>query len=249
MSDHSTVLTSITDGICTIQINRPEKQNALTQAMYNDLMSAFNAAAEDENVAVVILSGVGDHFTAGNDIADFLAAEGAIEELGAVRWLRVLESFEKPIIASVSGNAIGIGTTCLFHCDLVVADDTAKFCMPFTSLGLCPEAGVSQFLPNLVGHQKAAQYLLLGEAFSAEDALAMQMINYCVAPDERLAKTEEVATRLARLPSEGLRVSKQLLKAPYEPASERMTREFREFERLLHSDTAREIFQKFLSNK
>ena len=249
MQAHSNILSDVKNGICTIQLNRPEKQNALTQAMYEDLIAAFNEAAETSEVRVVILSGIGEHFTAGNDIADFLQAEGAIEEIGAVRWLYVLHHFKKPVIASVQGNAIGIGTTCLFHCDFVVADNTATFCMPFTSLGLCPEAGVSLLLPAMVGHQKAAQLLMLGEKFNASDALAMHMINHCVTPDERDAVTQAMATRLCQLPADALSITKKLLKTPTEPLEDRMSREFKLFEKQLKSDTARAIFKQFLDYK
>lgn len=247
MQKQSNILSGTTDGICTITINRPEKQNALTQTMYNDLITSFQEAAEDDLVMVVILAGAGEHFTAGNDIGDFLNAEGPFDENGAVRWLKALHNFEKPIIATVSGNAIGIGTTCLFHCDLVVADTTTKFCMPFTALALCPEAGASQFLPQMVGHQKASQFLLLGETFSAEEALTMNMINHCVAPEERTEVTQAMAEKLSRLPAESVRISKALLKTPVEAISDRMSREFKLFEQQMKSDTARKIFEKFLN--
>ena len=195
---------TLDNGILTIYLNRPDKQNALTNAMYMGMVDIMKEADRNDDVKVLVLAGRGPNFTAGNDIADFLAEEKPIEQVGAVVWLRCLSEFTKPVIAKISGNAVGVGTTCLFHCDLIYSDDTSKFSMPFAQLGLCPEAGVSLLLPRLIGHHKAAEYLLLGLRFYAQDALEMGIINEIVATEELDAKVSDVAQQLAALPQESV---------------------------------------------
>jgi len=234
-------------GVLSICLNRPDKQNALTQDMYFSMQEAIKSADLDDTVKVLVIEASGDHFSAGNDIADFLATDRAIEETGAVIWLRSIEQFTKPIVVAVKGNAVGVGTTCLFHCDLVIVADDSKFAMPFTQLGLSPEAGISLLLPKLVGYHKAAELLMLGCKFTAQEALDMGLSNRVVARSELESTVADLASQLANLPSESLRITKQLLKTEPEPTSERMTQEFQLFEKQLHSDTARAIFKKFLS--
>lgn len=238
---------SQSDAVMTISLNRPDKQNALTQEMYFAMVEAIEAADQDDSVRVLILTGEGPHFTAGNDIADFLSTDAPIEEVGAVVFLRTIASFSKPVVAKVRGNAIGIGTTCLFHCDLVYSDDTSRFAMPFTQLGLCPEAAASLLLPRLVGHQKASELLLTGKRFGAEDALGFGLLNDLVDASELDDLVAQTAAGLAQLPAESVRLTKALLKTEDESVADRMVREFKHFETQLHSDTAKAIFEKFLN--
>lgn len=241
------ILVKQADGVLTITINRPDKQNALTQAMYQAMIEAMTSVEHDDAVKVIILEGAGEHFTSGNDIADFLAANQPIETLSVVKWLRKVDEYTKPIIAKVRGNSVGVGTTVLLHCDLVYCDDTSLFAMPFTQLGLCPEAGASLLLPKLIGHQKASELLLLGKRFGAEEALGFGFINEICPSHELDEIVWDVAQQLCALPPESVGITKSLLKTTPEPVSDRMTREFALFETLLQSDTAKAIFKKFLS--
>ena len=237
----------VQNGILTITLNRADKQNALTHAMYMKMVDIMQSGDASELVKLVVLQGDGPNFTAGNDIADFLATDKPISEVGAVVWLNCLATMSKPVIAKVRGNAVGVGTTCLLHCDLVYSDNTAKFSMPFTQLGLCPEAGVSLLLPRLVGHQRASELLLLGKRFYANDALEMGIVNQVTEPDALDEVVSEVALQLAELPQESVLLTKQLLKTESESVTDRMSREFALFEKQLHSDTAKAIFEQFLN--
>ena len=238
---------SIENGVLTVTLNRAEKQNALTNDMYMTMVGIIRQGDSNNDVKLLVLEGEGANFTAGNDIADFLAADMPIEELGAVVWLRTLSTFSKPIIAKIKGNSVGIGTTCLFHCDLVYADTTTKFNMPFTQLALCPEAGVSMLLPRLVGHAKASELLLLGKRFNAAEAHEMGLINQVTEPEELDEVVAEVIAQLTRLPQESVILTKQLIKTEAEPLADRMTREFALFEKQLKGETAKAIFNKFLN--
>ncbi|MEY3972943.1 MAG: hypothetical protein RJA71_255, partial [Actinomycetota bacterium] len=151
-----------------ISLNRPEKMNAITRAMYADLANNLNEAAGDFSIRCVLLTSEGDHFTSGNDIGDFMSNPPTESDSDVAKFLGALLEFPKPLLAAVKGNAIGVGTTMLLHCDVVVASPQAKFSMPFTSLGLVPEAGSSMLFPNLVGYQRAAKIFMTGESFTAE---------------------------------------------------------------------------------
>lgn len=237
----------VQNGILTITLNRADKQNALTHAMYMKMVDIMQSADASDLVKLILLQGEGPNFTAGNDIADFLATDKPIEEVGAVVWLNCLAQLTKPVIAKVRGNSVGVGTTCLLHCDLVYSDTTTKFSMPFTQLGLCPEAGVSLLLPKLIGHQRASELLLLGKRFYANDALEMGLVNQVAEPEALDELVSEVAGQLAALPQESVRLTKQLLKAEPESTAARMSREFALFEKQLHSETAKAIFKQFLN--
>ncbi len=234
------------DGILTVTLNRADKQNALTNDMYMKMVNILESGDSSDLVKVIILQGDGPNFTAGNDIADFLATDRPIEEVGAVVWLQCLSRMQKPVIAKVRGNAVGVGTTCLLHCDLVYSDTSSKFSMPFAQLGLCPEAGVSLLLPRLVGHQKASELLLTGKRFSAHEALELGFVNQVTEPEALDDTVTVVAEQIAQLPQESVRLTKQLLRTEPESVSERMRREFALFEKQLHSDTAKAIFEQFL---
>jgi enoyl-CoA hydratase/carnithine racemase len=237
--------------VLTVGLNRPAKKNALTAAMYAALADALGAAMHDAKVRVVVLQGEGDAFCAGNDIADFAANGG---ELGAaapvMRFLRALADFDKPLVAAVHGAAIGIGTTMLLHCDLVYAADDASFALPFAQLGLCPEAAASLLLPQIAGYQRAAEKLLLGEAFAAVEARECGFVNRIVPSDALAALVHAQAHRLAALPVASLRATKLLLKGGQRAAVHaRIDEEATQFAALLRGPAAREAFAAFAAKR
>jgi enoyl-CoA hydratase/carnithine racemase len=194
-----------------VRLNRPEKMNAITRDMYAGLAHNLNAAAEDDAIRCVLITSEGDHFTSGNDIRDFMSNPPTEEDSGVAKFLGSLLEFPKPLLASVKGNAVGVGTTMLLHCDVVVASPSAKFSMPFTSLGLVPEAGSSKLFPELVGYQRAAKIFMTGESFSAEDALEMGMIAGIASDPE--AEALEIAQKIAAQPPKAIMNTKALMKA------------------------------------
>ena len=190
--------------VLEITLNRPEKKNALTRAMYQAVVDAFGSADHDPAIRAVIVTGAGDTFTAGNDIKDFQSRATANAAIGGSAFLTALSSLTKPLIAAVNGAAIGVGTTMLAHCDLVIAAQSARFVMPFTSLGLVPEAASSLLFPRLLGHQRASALLLLGEPMDAATAKEWGFVNQVVADEDLM--TDGAARwqpRLAALPPAG----------------------------------------------
>jgi enoyl-CoA hydratase/carnithine racemase len=199
-------------GVLAITLNRPERRNAITVAMYGALADAIAGAWDNGETRLITIRGEGQDFAAGNDLADFLDSDPRGEDIPVWRLLRSLAECELPIIAAVHGNCVGIGTTMLLHCDLVIADDSARFSMPFVDLGLVPEAASSLLFPRLAGRRRAARYLLLAEPFGAEEAVAIGLVSHRAAAgslDEKLA--EIVAAMLAK-PPEALRLTQQLLR-------------------------------------
>jgi len=207
-----TVLQSRHDGVTLLTLNRPDKKNALNRAMYQRLTELLQTATADDEVRVVVLTGAGEAFSSGNDIADFVHDPPTDMDHPVIAFLRALAGFEKPLVAAVDGVAVGIGTTLLLHCELVYATDRVRFQLPFVNLGLCPEAGASHLLPARVGYQQAAELLLLGEPFDAEQALAMGLINERVAAPELLARALARAGQLATRPAAAVRLGKQLMR-------------------------------------
>ena len=202
-------------GLLTLRLNRPDKKNALTRAMYSALAAALKQADEDPDIYAVLLTGSHECFTAGNDIADFIQQPPSNLDSPVFHFMLNLLECRKPVIAGVAGAAVGIGTTLLLHCDLVYVSADARLRMPFVNLGLCPEFGSSLILPRLLGHAKAAELLLLGERFSGEQAAAWGIANEALDSGEAaLAKAREMALRFESLPPEAVRISKQLMKAP-----------------------------------
>src|ERR1700761_7702700 len=195
MTDH--VVVSNTDSVLEIRFNRPEKKNALTRDMYEAVSAAFERADADPAIRAVLLTGTGDTFTSGNDVKDFQGANNAPR--GGSRFLPALWSLQKPLIAAVNGAAIGVGTTMLLHCDLIVAARSARFVMPFTSLGLVPEAASSLLVPRLLGHQRASAMLLLGEPLDAATACEWGLVNRVVDDAALMDTAREMARRLAAL--------------------------------------------------
>ncbi|WP_417696101.1 enoyl-CoA hydratase-related protein [Pseudomonas sp.] len=202
-------------GLLTLRLNRPEKKNALTRAMYSQLAQALAMADADPQISAVLICGSDDCFTAGNDIVDFLEQPPADLDNPVFEFMLSLLDCRKPVIAAVAGPAVGIGTTLLLHCDLVYVSRDARLRTPFVSLGLCPEFGSSLILPRLLGQARAAQLLLLGEGLSGEQAAAWGIATEALDSGEAaLAKARDVALRFESLPAEAVRISKQLMRAP-----------------------------------
>ena len=202
------------DGRLRIVMNRPDRRNAITVAMYAALADAIEGAANDADVRVITLEGEGDDFTAGNDLADFLAdmPEPGTADIPVWRLLRALARNQVPLVAAVHGNAVGIGTTMLFHCDLVLAEEGSRFVMPFVDLGLVPEAASSLLLPRIAGRRRAARYLLLGEAFSAHEAADFGLVSHVVPTGGVAAALERLVEALLAKPPEALRLTQRLLR-------------------------------------
>jgi enoyl-CoA hydratase/carnithine racemase len=242
------IVVTTEDRITTLRIDRPEKKNALTVAMYEQLTAALLAAARDPAVRAVVLAGSSDCFTAGNDIGDFARANQGGLATAPLDFLRALATFEKPVLAAVAGVAIGIGTTLLLHCDLVIAAPSARFKTPFVALGLVPEAASSLLLPKLVGERRAAQLLLLGEQIDATTALAWGLVNE-IADDPHTASLAKARALAACAPS-ALRATKSLIRrATRESVLETMAVEGETFSNQLRSPEAMEAFQAFMARR
>lgn len=241
---------SVDDRVFVIQIHRPEKKNALLPGMYRALADGLKQADDDDAINTIVIRGVDDCFTSGNDVNGFVGDSSATGERPSVYFMHALHETGKPLIAAVSGLAIGIGTTMLFHCDLVYASENCFLQLPFTRLGVCPEAGSSFLLPRQVGYLRAAELMLLGDRFSASKACEYGIVNEVLSQhqymDYALAKAHELAT----LPSEAVQASKRLMKRPIEnviPAA--IESELQEFSRLLQTSEAQAIMQAFLNKK
>jgi enoyl-CoA hydratase/carnithine racemase len=211
VSEH--IQSTVTDRIMTIRFNRPEKKNAILRSMYGAAANALKAAQADANVRVVIITGEGNCFTAGNDLKDFLEVPPVTEDAEVFQFMFALSAFTKPVIAAVNGLAIGIGTTLLFHCDLAYAVPEATFQMPFINLGVVPEFASSLLVPRLVGRARASELLLLGEAFGADRAKDLGLINAVVPAGELAAGVAAKATALASKPPGAVRDAKALMLA------------------------------------
>lgn len=237
--------------VLTLRMNRPEKRNALTHVMYAGLGDGLEQAAADPGVRVVVIAGSGGHFTAGNDLNDFLASpprDGSERPVG--RFLRLISSFPKPLVAAVEGVAVGVGTTMLLHCDLVYAADTAKLQLAFVNLGLVPEAASSLLLPRVVGHARAAEMLMFGEALGAADAERYGIVNRVVPATELDALVRERAATLAAKPAGALRSTKKLLRyATTATVADRMAEEGELFAAGLQSPEAREAMTAFMEKR
>ena len=222
--------------------------NAITRDMYAGLTSALNEAAGDFGVRAVVITSEGEHFTAGNDIKDFMANPPTEESSDVARFLAALLEFPKPLIAAVKGNAIGVGTTMLLHCDIVIAAPNTNFSMPFTSLGLVPEAGSSKLFPELVGYQRAARIFMTGDSFSADEAREMGLVESITSDPEKEAM--EIAERIGQQPPQAIINTKALMKASkHDAVAAVMKAEFQIFALALQSEEAAEAFMKFMSKK
>lgn len=243
-----TVLSSSNGGILTLTLNRPQKQNALTREMYRALSEAITQAQGDFGIRTVVITSSSTNFTSGNDLFDFLNEPPLEEGSPVMNFLSAIHNFSKPLLAAISGNAVGIGTTMLFHCDIVIASPTAKFSMPFVNLGLVPEAGSSILFPRLVGHQRASKVFLTGEPFSAETALEMGLI--AEISEDPISTITSIAEKIAKQPPNAVIQTKALLKSElHEKVAAVMRAEGELFQMALQSDEAREAFMNFLEKK
>lgn len=246
----SEILTHVDEGVMTLTINRLDKKNSLTAAMYAAMADALVSAQHDTSVRALVIQGHESIFSAGNDIGDFLNKPPSGVDAPVFRFLRGISTFTKPIVAAVCGPAVGIGTTMLLHCDLIYAGDNAAFSLPFVNLGLCPEAASSLLVPQLMGHARAAEALLLGEPFRAETALEMGLINRIVPPSEANALAQQQARKLASKPLSALIETKRLLKKGNASSiAERMDEEGASFGRMLTEPAAREAFAAFMEKR
>jgi enoyl-CoA hydratase/carnithine racemase len=244
----SEILRKQEGNILVLSFNRPAKMNALTRSMYSGLATCLNEAAGDFGIRAVILTSEDQHFTAGNDISDFMNNPPTSESSEVSQFLESLLNFPKPLIAAVKGNAVGVGTTMLLHCDVVVASPTAKFSMPFASLGLVPEAGSSFLFPQLVGYQRAARIFMTGESFDAPVAVEMGLVTSI--ENDPLVGAMKIAQLIAEQPPQAIINTKALLKArSHDAVAAVMKAEFEIFAMALQSEEAMEAFMKFMSKK
>lgn len=244
------LLASSEDGVLTLRLNRPDKKNALTQAMYGALADQFDRAAAASSVRVVLLAAQPDCFCSGNDIGDFLKPRAGVAAAPTADFMRALSGFAKPVVAAPAGLAIGIGVTMLLHCDLVYCGEQTRLQLPFVSLGICPEFASTALLPRLVGYARAAELVMLGQPFSAQEALAMGLVTGVAANAQVEALALAKARQLAALPPGALRATKRLLKRGLEqPVAEAMAAEAAQFTQLLNAPEAREAFTAFLEKR
>ena len=237
------------DGVLTLTFNRVERKNSITAAMYDALSAACEQSAGDAATRVLLIQGHETVFSAGNDLQEFLTPPAG-QEPSAFRFLRALAACPKPVLAAVCGPAVGIGTTMLLHCDLVYAGDNAAFSLPFVNLGLCPEAASSLLLPQMFGHHRAAEALLLGDPFMAEAALEAGLVNRVVPPSECNALARTQARKLAAKPQASLIATKQLMKGAQQDAVQRrIDEEGAHFARLLTAPAAREAMSAFVEKR
>jgi len=242
------ILTMLESQVLSISFNRAEKMNAITRSMYGQLAQELNTADQEFGIRTVVITSEGDHFTAGNDITDFLEHPPTAEDSTVAAFLAALHNFTKPLIVAVKGNAVGVGTTMLLHADIVVAAENAKFSLPFTTLGLVPEAGSSFLLPRMIGYHRAAELFMTGDSFDANYAEEIGLVNYvCADPYE---KAHELAVKIAKQPPQAIINTKALMKANvHDSVAAVMKAEFEIFSLALQSEEARGAFMQFLNRK
>jgi enoyl-CoA hydratase/carnithine racemase len=240
---------SVETGVQTIRMNRPEKKNAITAAMYRDMAVAIKAGWADDNVKATLFLGTPGAFSAGNDIADFMkvAMSGERDSMDVFDFLEAVIMSEKPLLAGVDGLAIGVGTTMLMHCDYVLASNTSMFSTPFVDLGLVPEAGSSLIAPRIMGHQKAFELLAMGERWSAGQAQAAGLVNAVTEAGELEKAALDKAQALATKPPEALSISRKLIRGDRSDALARMKEEAVLFGERLTSEEARAAFMAFMA--
>jgi len=246
-------LVTVTDEgpVRTVRMNRPDKKNALTMAMYEAMAAGIEGAGTMPALRCLLIAGAPTVFCAGNDIGDFLKAAGEGGALGApiLRFLYALARCEKPLVAAVQGNAIGVGTTMLLHCDHVVAGSEARFSTPFVSLGLVPEAASSLIAPRLLGHARAFSLLVMGRPLNADEAKAAGLVNTVVTPDALEAEAMKAAREIAALPPQGVLASRRLMRGSVDEIVARIDAEAELFKTRLQSAEARTAFEAFMMRK
>ncbi|WP_313617572.1 crotonase/enoyl-CoA hydratase family protein [Agrobacterium sp.] len=237
-----------TSGILIIRFNRPEKKNAITQAMYRRMVKTLNFANEDDSVRVVVFLGTEGCFSAGNDMADFLnyGMAQTSEPPAGFEFIKALADVKKPMVSGVDGLAIGIGTTLNLHCDMTIASSRTQFKTPFVDLALVPEAASSLLAPRVMGHQRAFALLAAGEGFSAKQALEAGLIWKMTEPENVEAESLEIARKLASKPPRALRIARDLLRGSPVEKLQRMDEEFAHFSAQLKSAEARAAFEAFM---
>ena len=244
------IITELKDHVLRIEINRPEKKNAITVAMYAAMADAFEHAESNSDVRVLLIHGKADMFTAGNDLVDFDNAPQREGTPPVFRFLNALSTAPKPLVAAVTGPAVGIGTTMLLHCDLVYAGQNARFILPFVNLGLCPEAASSYLLPRLTGHQRAAEILMLGEPFNSAKAREIGIVTEILPDADVFDYAKAQAALLAAKPPSSVRATKQLMKASQAPlVKQAMLAERTQFSNLLVAPEAKEAFKAFFEKR
>ena len=244
------IITERSGSVLHVQLNRPEKKNAMTSSMYVTLANILNDAAKDEGIRVALWRGAGDSFCAGNDVEDFLKNPPGQDASPQARLMNALINFDKPLIAAVQGAAIGGGTTMLTHCDFVYAGESAKFQMPFINLGLVPEFGSTCSIPMRIGHIRAAELILLGLPFDAHRAAELGLVTRVVPDQELLATATETAQKLAEKPVGALQACKRLMKGySREQIEEAIKAEINEFALRVRSAEAKEAFTAFLEKR
>ena len=236
-------------GVMDIRLDRPDKRNAISVAMYAALADAFEQAAADPDILVVTIAGRGGLFTSGNDLRDFQQVREAGPDMPVFRFLRAIASCPKIVIAGVTGHAVGVGTTLLLHCDLVVAATGATFSLPFVDLALVPEAGSSLLLPRLIGRQRAARHLILAEPFDAETAFSYGLVTEIAAEGEVETRLRAMALSIAAKPPEAVRTTKRLLTSTDGSVAERIAEEGALFGERLRSAEAAEAFAAFFEKR
>ena len=251
MTDH--VRAEKSNGVLTLTLNRPEKKNALTRAMYEGLGNGIEGAEHDDDIRCVLIQAEGDMFTAGNDLSDFAAASKGEPAADAARsrgnpLLIALGKAKTPIVAAVNGRAVGIGTTMLLHCDLVFVSDDALLTTPFVNLALVPEAASSLLLPARIGHARAFAMFVLGEAVDARTAVDWGIANASVPRAELRARARAAAEAVAARPASAVTITKSLMRDPAALAA-RMEIEGGHFASQLKSAEAKEAFAAFAERR
>lgn len=250
MNEHVRIERS-SDGVLAITLARPERRNAITVAMYSALAEAIESASDDPTLRVITIRGEGQDFTAGNDLNDFLSVlPRESDDIPVWRLLRALARNTVPLVAAVHGNAVGIGTTMLLHCDLVIADERARFSLPFVDLGLVPEAASSLLLPRLAGRRLAARFLLLAEPFGSEEGREAGIVSHVVPDGAAQEVLSDVVRQLLAKPEQALRLTQKLLRtATADEMLERMTVENGHFSERLQSAEVREAITAFFASR
>ncbi len=244
------IISELSGNVLRVQLNRPSKKNAMTLAMYSALAEELDRADKNDEIRVVLVHGAGDSFTAGNDIADFVAHPPGPGDSPQARFLDALIRFSKPLVAAVHGFAVGGGTTMLLHFDFVYAGESTRFQVPFINLALVPELASSYTMPTQLGYLRAAEMILLGEPISAARANELGLVTAVVADQNVLDKATEVAMKLAGKPAEALRACKKLIKSPEQGSlRQAVSDELREFAARVRSAEAKEAFTAFLEKR